>query len=274
MIRVVADSGCDLYKLDGFDFKSAPLKIIGANKEFVDEEGLNIREMIDLIKEHEDKSSTSCPNIQEWLDAFGDSEEIIAFSITSALSGSYSAACQARDIYLQEHPNAKVTVFDSQLTGPGLTVIIDHLKELLSKNVSYQECVDDLKTYITHCGLVFCLCSLNNMARNGRVPSIVAKGIGLLNIRIVCAAVEGKVHPIGQCRGEKKAKLQILKALISRGYNGGKVRIHHVFNEAMANDLALSIKEKFPQAEPIVQECHGMNSYYAEEGAILIGFEH
>ena len=50
-------------------------------------------------------ATTSCPNAHEWLQAYGDAEEIFAVAITSNLSGTCSAAMQAADDYLAAHPS-------------------------------------------------------------------------------------------------------------------------------------------------------------------------
>jgi len=272
-LRIVADSGCDYRELSDVDFKTVPLKIITPEQEYVDDANLDIEAMHQKIAESKSTSSTSCPNMFEWLEAFKGATEVIALTITSALSGSFSSAQQAKDAYQQENPEAKVHVCDTQLTSAGISVLLDYLKQLVKDNVPYEEIVEKLESYKKRCKLIFGLSSLDNMANNGRVPSLIAKGIGLLNIRIICEALEGKVKPIWQCRGPKKEKQHLVNGMIDRGYQGGPVHIHHVFDLAGAQEIAQMLKERFPNCQPIIQACQGMNSYYAEPGAILIGYE-
>ena len=84
--RIVTDSSSDILTLPKVEFASAPLKIITAEKEYIDDERLNVRQMVDELSEYNGKSSTSCPNPADWLNAFGDAEQIFCITITGTLS--------------------------------------------------------------------------------------------------------------------------------------------------------------------------------------------
>ena len=83
--KIIADSSADLTTLEKLNFASAPLKIITADKEFVDDQSLNLKEMVDYLLSYKGKSSTSCPNPEDWLNAFGDSKNIFCVNIKSNL---------------------------------------------------------------------------------------------------------------------------------------------------------------------------------------------
>ena len=44
--KIIADSSSDLMKLDNCNYSSVPLKIITTEKEYVDDESLDVDEMI------------------------------------------------------------------------------------------------------------------------------------------------------------------------------------------------------------------------------------
>ena len=69
-VKIVADSSCDLVKLSGVDFAVAPLKIITAEKEYVDDADLDVEGMVKELKSYRGRSSTSCPNASDWLNTF------------------------------------------------------------------------------------------------------------------------------------------------------------------------------------------------------------
>lgn len=96
--RIVADSSCDLLTLDGADFVSVPLSIRTDAEEFYDDANLDVDAMVSTLRDTKGRSYSACPNIADWESAFGESGDVIAFTITSALSGSYNAACVARKI--------------------------------------------------------------------------------------------------------------------------------------------------------------------------------
>ena len=130
-IKIVADSSSDILNSDYELYESAPLKIITNEKEFTDNKDLNVEEMVNFLRNYKGKSSTSCPNVNDWLDCFGDAKRIFCVTITSSLSGSYNSAVMAKTAYEETYPDRKVYVFDSLSTGPEMALIIDKFKELI-----------------------------------------------------------------------------------------------------------------------------------------------
>ena len=57
------------------------------------------------------------------------------------------------------------------------------------------------------------------------------------------------------------------------GYKGGKVRIGHCQNAALALELCAEIRQRFPAADVRSYPLRGLCSYYAERGGIMLGFE-
>ena len=240
-VKIVADSSANLMGLKTVPFDVAPLKIITAEREFVDNRELDLEEMINFFKSYKGRSQTSCPNPEDWLTAFGDAEDVFCVTITSGLSGSYNAACIAKDMYESEHPGRRVFVIDSLSAGPELTIIVEKLEEMILAGESYEEICSYIPEYQKKTGLLFMLESLNNFAANGRVSPAVAKIAGVLSIRIVGkASAVGTLEPIHKARGESKALEALVSHMRSEGLVRGKVRIAHCCNEAAAEKLHLT----------------------------------
>lgn len=271
--KIVADSSANLFSLPEVPFSSVPLKIITAQAEYVDDARLDVEAMVNEIKETKGKSGTSCPNVHDWLQAFGDAREIFAITITSNLSGSCAAARQAKEQYEEEHPGSQVCVLDSLSTGPEMRLIVERLKELILEGKPFQKIKEAIRAYQSHTHLLFSLQSLTNLARNGRVSPIVAKVAGVLGIRLVGAASqEGTLQPLHKCRGEKKTLETILSEMKNRCFNGGRVRIAHCFNLEAARQLKDLILSSFPSSDVQIEPCGALCSFYAERGGLLVGF--
>ena len=96
-VKIVSDSSSDVLTMNGIAFESVPLKIITAQKEYVDDAGLDVRAMVEELQRYKGRSSTSCPNAADWLMAFGEAKWVFCVTITGTLSGSYNAACMAKE---------------------------------------------------------------------------------------------------------------------------------------------------------------------------------
>lgn len=271
--KIVSDSSSNIMELSGVPFASVPLKIVAGDKEYVDDANLDLAGMVGDLKKYKGKSGSSCPNVGEWLDAFEDAENVFCVTITKHLSGSYNAAMQACDAYMEEHPDRKAYVFDSLSAGPELAMIVDKIHELAEAGKSFEEIRDGVLDYHNHLHTIFCLQSLNNLARNGRVNPAVAKIAGALGIRMVGVAVGGTIQPVVKPRGEKKALEVTMEQMEQRGlYDGAEVRISHCYNSGAALALKEMIQRKYPSCRFIIEHTTALCSYYAEVGGFIVGY--
>ena len=272
--KITADSSANVLALTRVPFASAPLKVITAEKEFVDTESLDVPEMLDYFSQYKGKSKTSCPNPADWMEAFGDADDVFCVAITSGLSGSYNAACIAKQMYETENEGARVCVIDSLSAGPELTLMVEKLEELVCQGMLFEEICNEIEAYKQKTGLLFMLESLNNFAANGRVSPAVAKIAGVLGIRIVGkASDQGTLEPTDKCRGEAKSLSTLIVRLKENGLSSGRVQIAHCRNEPAAVKLKNMIQSEFPNATVSIGENRGLCSYYAEIGGLLVGYE-
>ncbi|MGN0480051.1 MAG: DegV family protein [Lachnospiraceae bacterium] len=273
-IKIVSDSSANLTEFGGLEFVSVPLHIIVGDREFVDDKGIDVGQMQEALDSYKGKTSTSCPSPDDWLQAFGDADSVFCITITSALSGSFSSANIAARMYEQNNPGRKVYLIDSLSTGPELVLFVEKINELASKGMEASDIYDRMCQYVKHTRLYFSLASLNNLARNGRVNPILAKGVGLLGIRIVGkASDEGTLQPMHKGRGDKKAIEHIINSMKECGYKHGRTIIAHYSNPEGAEALKRRIEESFGQFNGFIHKTTGLCSYYAEPQSILIGFE-
>lgn len=272
--KIVADSSCDMWELNGVDFAVAPMTISTDNKHYVDNQELDVHLMSEELAKYKGVSHTACPSVGSWLDCYEGYDEVFVVTLTGAMSGTYNSAMTAKGIYEEENENVKVHVFDSLSTGPEMRLLIEKLKEMIEEDLPFEEIVEKGQDYLNHYRLFFALKSLHNFAMNGRVSKTVASAIGVLNISIFAtASEEGTIQQISKCRGEKKVVKSMIEHLENAGYHGGKVRISHADNLKLAHSVRDKILELYPHADIIVYPMGGLCTYYAEKGGLLVGCE-
>ena len=272
--KIVVDSSASLYTLQGVDFECVPLKIITDDAEYLDNGTMDAVGMAQTLRTYKGKTSTSCPNVSDWLAAYEGADEVYAITITGTLSGSYNAAQLAAEEYQQENPGKRVFVLDSLSTGPEQVLLAEHLRDELAAGKEFDTICEEMLRYHKHTHLLFSLESLANLARNGRVKPAVAAVARMLGIRVIGQASEaGELDVICKTRGEHGALERIVLELKEHGYTNGKVNISHCGNPAAAERLKHMIEAVFEGARVVVTECGGLCSYYAELGGLLIGYE-
>ena len=274
MIRIVADSSCDLYTLDAPEFRTVPLAIYTEERNFTDDPSLNITEMLDYLAGWKGRSYTSCPSADAWLNAFEGADELFVMTVTSSLSGSFNSARNAADMYREQHPEAKISVIDSLSTGAEEILLLHRLAELVRQGSSFEEADRQIREYMHHTRLFFSFFSLHNLGQNGRVSKAAAAALCMLNIAVTgTASPEGTISVTGKARGNRKVISTLMKELEKAGFRGGKAVITHTENEELADMLKQAILKQYPFADIQIFPTRGLCSYYMERRGIVISCE-
>lgn len=273
-IRVIADSSSNIFRFDGLDYRTVPLKIIFNGLEYPDVESLNAPALMRRIHESGGSTSTSCPSIGDWMDAMEGADRILCMTISGQLSGAYNAALNAAVEYMDEHPGVQVHVVDSLSTGPEIRLGLEHLKQDIEKGIPFDELPTRLHRYFSEIHILFSLESLTNLSRGGRVSSAVAKIAGMIGLQFVGAgSPEGTIQMVGKCRGTNRTRKLLLDTMSETGFDGGRVRISHCDNPTGAAALADAIRKVFRNCDVSIDACAGICSYYADLGGLIVAYE-
>ena len=274
MIKYVTDSSCDTINYDGIDVAVAPLRIYTSERDFVDNENLDVHEMIEYLLSYKDRSYTSCPSTESWLQAYEGGDEIYVITLTSNISGTYNSACAAKEEYIKAHPQARILVVDTLSTGPEMRLILEKIIEWKKEGKTFEDISKYVEDYKKTTRLFFAFKSLHNFSQNGRVNKVLASMIAKLNISIIGTASEkGDIEPQIKCRGINNVLTRLTEELTKAGFHGGKLRICHIENKELAEKLGQKIKDLYPETDLCIYPARGLCSYYGERGGIIIGCE-
>lgn len=273
-VRLIVDSSANTLSDPARNLEVVPLTLTFGEENLLDDENLNISDFLTKMEVNQEAGKTAAPSIQRWLDALDGAEQAIIVTITSGMSGTYSSALQARDIYLESHPLAKIIVVDSRSAGPELELIIEGIEEMLQDpKLRFADLESKIAEYRTKTNLLFLLQSLRNLSLNGRVSPAVAKLAGLLKINLIgTASVDGDLKPLTKARGMKKALKELVKQMEENKYQGGRVIIDECENLTDAEKLKELILEKYPEAKITIRPMRGLCSFYAERGGLMVAF--
>ena len=273
-VRLILDSSSNTLSDPARNLVVVPLTLTFGEENMLDDEKLDISEFLAKMEANNEAGKTAAPSIQRWLDALEGSENAIIVTLTSGLSGTYSSALQAKDIYLEQHPHANVIVVDSRSAGPELEVVLEGIEALIKDDkLRFADLEAKIAEFRTRTHLLFVLQSLRNLSLNGRVSPAVAKIAGVLKINLIgTASVDGELQPLTKARGMKKALREIVKQIEGMKYQGGRVVIDECENATDAEKLKEAILASYPDADVTIRPMRGLCSFYAERGGLMIGF--
>ena len=275
---IITDSSSDLKELpinreDAF-FERVPLTLRIDNTDYVDTFDIDIENMVNAMEDYKGKSTSSCPSPEAYLNAYQKAENIFVVTITSALSGSYNSAVTASNMLKEDDPEKNILIIDSLATGPSLALIARKLSELIDESDDFKHISDAIREYSKKVKLTFSLLSLDNLVKNGRVSKLVGAITSVLGITLIGrASKEGTLEVVTKSRGSKKTYQAMLNEMLHNNYNGGRVCISHCLNAEGVSYMKKLIKECFPNADISVNATSGLDSFYAQRGGLLVGYE-
>jgi len=171
------------------------------------------------------------------------------FAFSSVLSGTYQSAVMARDMILDEYPEAIIEIVDTLAAAGGegyLSILAaearDQGKSLSETKAMIEDILPRLRTY-------FLVDDLYHLMRGGRLSKSSAIIGSLINIKpLLWLDASGKLVPLAKIRGRKKAiKEMVLQATQDIGHSTAIV--------AYANDIeaAENLKEQLLAVDGIEQ---------------------
>ena len=271
--KLIVDSSSNMVNDPAHNVEVVPLTISFGGKDYIDDQNLNIQEFLSDMNKNQVAGKTTCPSIQAWLDALEGTEKAIIVTMTSGMSGTFSSALQAKNMYEEKHPSSQIIVVDSRSAGPELTIVLHGIEKMIQGDIRFVDLEEEIAEFRMHTHLLFILQSLHNLSLNGRVSPAAAKIAGLLKINLIgTASKDGKLEPLTKARGMKKAMRELLKYMKDDNYHGGEVIIDHCENEKDAETIKEKLQAEYPDAQITIRPMHGLCSFYAEEGGLMIGF--
>lgn len=276
---VVTDSASDMACMKselsgGVVFDTVALKLNVGDREFVDDEKLDVDDMMKALASHNGKSGSAAPSPGEWKEAFEKADNIVAITISGSLSGSYSSAKAGMDMVLEEHPEKNILLIDSKSTGGGMMLLAKKALELARQDVDFDAMKAEMDKYYHRVKVLFVLENMDNLMKNGRVSKFEGSMAAILGIKVMGeASREGTLSVLKKARGKMQAYDKMLERLFERGYNGGRIIIGHCNNAQKADYLKAKIMQRFERAKIEVCRLRGLDSFYAENGGIIVGYE-
>lgn len=273
---IVTDSSCDLKELEtgsqDIGFSTVPFHMTLENKEYIDDEDMDVGEMVDAM-EKANSSHSACPSPEAWEQQFLAADRSIAFTISSQLSGSYNSAMTAKQMVLEQHPEKQIEVIDALSTGPKLVMLVQTALKGIQESLSFEKVVSACQEAVSNIRTIFTLASFHNLVQNGRVSKMAGFIAGKLNIRVIGTGTdEGTIHLKELVHGEKRTLRNIVLSMASDGYEGQPLTISECQNRQMADELIRMIQEKWKGAVAQVLPTRGLDSYYAERGGLIISY--
>ena len=270
--QILVDSASDLQNNYIHDndiaFKVIPLIVLTDEKEHVDNDQLNVKQMLEEMHKAK-KTSSACPSPESFLQEFDNAEHTFIVTITSKLSGCYNSAVVAKNSYSKPE---NIHVVDSKATCGTEVLIVDRLVKLIKEGKQFNEIVEEIEKFKDKKSLHFILQKFDNLIANGRMSKIAGLIAKTLIIRPICIAEEGEIKVVKKIIGVKNAFTKMIEMIKEKCKKPEEetLIISHCQAEEEANQVKTDIQKVCNFKEIRIMPMRGLCSYYALEKGIIV----
>jgi len=160
---------------------------------------------------------SSMPSLQDYEEAFlpyaKEGIPVICICITTKFSGSMQSAVNAREMVLEEYPEAQITVIDSCINTVLQGQYVLEAAALRDSGMDYEAAVARLEEIKGTGRIFFTVGDMEYLQHGGRIGKVAAVAGGVLKIRPVITLKQGEIFPSGIGRGRKSTTEKALKLL-------------------------------------------------------------
>ncbi len=278
--RIVCDSCCDFTATERLDphFVRVPLSIQIGEKTIIDDERFVQMTFLEDMAAYPDAPKSACPSIEQYLNAYDcGADAVFGVTLSAELSGSYNAAFQARSLYLEEHPGAKIHIFNSRSAAAGELAVARKIRELAEAGCTYDQIVLQTERYIDELDTLFVLENLEVLRKNGRLSALQAVVTSTLRIKLVMGSTpEGTICKHGQALSIKQALSKMAAIVEERCKDQDISRKICVIDHCACLDRAKYVSELIRKRcnfrEIVITTTGGISSMYANSGGVVVAY--
>jgi len=274
--KIIVDSGCDITKQieQQIGAVSVPLTMHLGEKNYTDDDNLDLPGFMAEMKACKEKVSTAAPAPSIYVDAMKAAKHAFVVTLSSKLSGSFATAVLSRTL-AEEEGITDIHVFDSKSASAGELLIAVKIRQLLSNGMNKEQIIKTVNEFIENMKTYFVLEKYDNLVKSGRMSNIASKVIHLLNLRLIMGSDgDGSIKLHAKPRGTNQMidKITAFIGSSNRQIAGENMVICHCNNLPLATQISNAVKQQFNFKEIFIVPVRGIISVYADDKGIVMAF--
>lgn len=273
-IRIITDGSCDFPKeiIDRVNPSIVGINVSFGEESYIGGVEIDCETFYNKMKTSKELPKTSSPSPERFIKLYDcEEDELLVFTLTSKLSSTYSNAVLAKNMYLEENPNKRIEVIDSQSGSIGVALMILKCNELIENGKTMDEILESIDKFKKDILFFGALDTLENAIKGGRVNPIAGRLINALNFKVIIRIEDGLVKPIDKARGGSNSLKKALEYVQNNISGPNKtVIIAHANCSEKAYRIKQFLEESFEFKEILIAEIGPIMGTFTSEGAILV----
>lgn len=218
-LQIISDGSLDLPKelTEEKDIKVVPFYVSFDSENYYKElVEIDIREFYQKMVDNPTVfPKTSMPSVNDYYEVFEEcaKEEIpaICICITRKFSGSLQSATTAKDMLLEEYPDAKITIIDSIQDTVLQGIYVLEACRLRDLGWEFDRIVDRLMEIRSTGRIFFTVGSIDYLKHGGRIGKLAGIAGSALKIKPMITLKDGEIHNSGIMRNRVKSMKRVVE---------------------------------------------------------------
>lgn len=150
---------------------------------------------------------------QEFQKAFEVNKNILCITISKKFSGSLNSALMARDMFLEEHPEARVEVIDSTVNSCTQGLLVREIARMRENGLTLDEALQKIEEIKGTGRSYFTINGLSYLQHGGRIGKLTAIVGNILKVTPLIVQKDGEIQSGGIALSRKRAIMKIFDKL-------------------------------------------------------------
>ncbi len=146
---------------------------------------------------------------QEFQKAFELNKNILCITISKKFSGSLNSALMARDMFLEEHPDARVEVVDSTVNSCTQGLLVREIARMRENGLTLDEVLPKIEEIKVTGRSYFTINGLSYLQHGGRIGKLTAIVGNILKVTPLIVQKDGEIQSGGIALSRKRAIMKI-----------------------------------------------------------------
>ncbi len=220
-IQIISDGSLDLPKelVEEKEIQVVPFYVSFDGETYQKEvQELDVREFYQKMVDHPDVyPKTSMPSVQDYYDVFEpmvkEGSAVICICITKKFSGSIQSAMTAKDMILENYPDAKLTVIDATVNTVLQGLYVLEACRLRDMGWDYERIVEKILEIRETGRIFFTVGSIDYLKHGGRIGKLAGLAGSALKIKPLITLKEGEIFSSGITRNRQKSLTKVVEML-------------------------------------------------------------
>ena len=223
MFDIITDSACDL-TLD--TAKQLQIEVVpfyvSLDGEHYRKEGkeIAVRDFYQFMVDNPSAyPKTSLASIEDFEQAFrahaAAGRDVLCLVFTSKMSGCVGSARNARDLVLEDFPDARIEVIDSAAATVTESTMVENAVAMRDAGCTLDETVTWLEAEKATNQIFFTVGNLDYLIKGGRIGKVTGRAANMLGIKPMILFKDGEIFSGGVARGRQKSFEKALEQLMN-----------------------------------------------------------